>query len=105
MSCEDKTASIGVSFQFRDSGLCSRSTCKYTHVVSSPDPPLSPLWDFSVPCVEEDPLCPPPVEATVAKKFIILDAERLKWALDRLHLQRLRRKRQLEFEVLNFNAI
>ena len=102
MSCEDNTASIGVCFQFRDSGLCSRSTCKYAHVVSSPDPPLSPLWDVSVPFVAEDPPCPPPVEATVAKKVIILAAERLKRALDRLHLQRLRRERQLEFEVLNF---
>ena len=42
------------------------------------------------------------VEVLEAKKNILSAAERLKRALDRLHLQRLRRERQLEFEVLNF---
>jgi hypothetical protein len=99
VSCEDKTASLVVCFQFRDSGLCSRSTCSYAHVVSSPDPPLSPLWDVSVPFVEADPPCTPPVEETAAKIVIILAAELLKRALFRLHLQRLRRECQLEFEA------
>ena len=91
-------------FQFRDTGSCRRSSCKYEHVVSSPDPPLHPLWGVSVLADAEDPPCPPRQlrRRWLSKKIIISAAERLKRGLDRLHLQRLRRERQLEFEVLNF---
>ena len=102
MSCEATPVSLGVCFQFRDSSSCRRSACKYDHMEPPPDPPLSPLWADPSPVDEGASVCSPPVVAAAAQQVILSAAERLKRALNRLHLQRLRRERQLEFEVLNF---